>query len=124
MCVQRNNTLPTGDHVFPLPRANLQVVLGYVNLDAQHVGSKAIRKTYKGRCVHLKNKTQPLCPYSIQIFIIIPGIWPREILGYCNLVFPSKAKDHENNKIIMFKNLALSQIFVTPEVRSEHTSDL
>lgn len=110
--------------MFPLPRANLQVVLGCVNLDSQQVGSKAIRKTYKGRCVHLKNKTQPLCPYFIQIFIIIPGIWPREILGYCYLVFPSKAKDHENNKITMFKNLALSQIFVTPEARSKHTSDL
>ena len=98
--------------MFPLSRADLQTVPGHVNLHARYISSKAIRRVYKGRCVHLKNKAQSVGHYSIQIFIIIPGSWPREILWYCYLCFPSKAKDYENNKTIMFKKCALWQITV------------
>lgn len=123
-CVLKGMTpYPLGTMCFLYPEL-ISRLPGSANLHAQYISSKAIRKAYKGRCVHLKNKTQPVGHYSIQIFIIIPESWPREILWYRYRLFPSKAKDYENNRIIMFKKCALWQITVTPEAGSEHTSDL
>lgn len=84
VCVQRNRPLPVGCGACLVPAAHPQGAPGFASARPAHRQPRV-----HGR-VRFKDPAQPRPCNSLQIFVTIPGSWPKNIVRYFYLFFPPK----------------------------------